>query len=74
MTSWMPNWTVPTNSAGFGDVAKAADVFYANEIEPLRRRLLEVNEWLGQEAVRFLPFQPVATGAGGDVIRQALIF
>lgn len=50
---------VPMNNSGFGDIAKAADVFRRLEIEPLQARLLEVNDWLGEEAVRFKPYEPV---------------
>lgn len=54
---------VPTNSGGFGDVGKAADVFYPNEIEPIQMRMLEINEWAGFEAVKFNPYQPVSAPA-----------
>jgi len=47
---------VPANAGGFGDVEKAADVFFRNEIEPLQARFLELNDWLGVEAVRFRPY------------------
>jgi len=47
---------VPANAGGFGDVEKAADVFFRNEIEPLQARFLEVNEWVGEEAVAFQPY------------------
>ena len=46
---------VPNNTGGFGDVEKAAAVFYRNEIEPLQRRMLEINRILGQEVIRFRP-------------------
>ncbi|TMJ19042.1 MAG: phage portal protein [Alphaproteobacteria bacterium] len=44
---------VPANAGGFGDVAKAADVFLRLEIVPLAIRFLELNDWLGLPAVRF---------------------
>jgi len=47
---------VPINNAGFGDVEKAAAVFHQLEIEPLQERLLEVNDWLGDEAIAFKPY------------------
>lgn len=58
---------IPTNSGGFGDVAKAAEVFFRNEIEPLQMRLLELNDWLGVEAVAFDPYETAAPSdaAGG---------
>ncbi|MGF7149451.1 PBSX family phage portal protein [Sphingomonas zeicaulis] len=52
---------VPQNSGGFGDVGKAADVFFVSEIAPLMARCLELNDWLGVEAVAFDPYQPIAS-------------
>lgn len=48
---------VPANTGGFGDVAKATDVFFENEIEPLQGRFEELNDWLGVEAVAFKPYE-----------------
>lgn len=50
---------VPTNNGGFGDIGRAADVFHAHEIMPIMTRMLEVNDWLGVEAVAFEDYQPV---------------
>ncbi|MCC5811306.1 MAG: phage portal protein [Ectothiorhodospiraceae bacterium] len=47
---------IPQNTAGFGDVEKAARVFVANELEPLQQTFREVNEILGEEVVRFRPY------------------
>ncbi|PKP91442.1 MAG: phage portal protein [Alphaproteobacteria bacterium HGW-Alphaproteobacteria-16] len=55
---------VPTNSGGFGDVGKATDVFFMNEIEPLQMRMLEINDWLGVEAVAFAPYERVGVSVG----------
>lgn len=44
---------VPSNAGGFGDITKASDVFYQNEIVPLQQRLLELNDELGIEAISF---------------------
>ncbi|MDR2507407.1 MAG: phage portal protein [Candidatus Accumulibacter sp.] len=55
---------VPTNTGGFGDVEKAAAVFLANEILPLEARFTEVNEWLGEEVVRFGPHALLPEGDG----------
>ena len=44
---------VPANAGGFGDVEKADEVFYRNEIQPLQQRFLAINDWLGIEVVRF---------------------
>lgn len=47
---------VPTNTGGFGDVEKAAKVFALNEVKPLQNRLLAINDWIGEEVVRFEPY------------------
>jgi PBSX family phage portal protein len=44
---------VPSNTGGFGAILPAAQVFARNEIEPLQARFRELNDWLGQEVVRF---------------------
>lgn len=48
---------IPSNTGGFGDVEKAAMVFARNEVKPLQDRLLAINEWVGEEVVRFSPYQ-----------------
>lgn len=47
---------VPTNTGGFGAILPAAQVFARNELEPLQATFLEMNDWLGQEVVRFRPY------------------
>lgn len=47
---------VPNNTGGFGDVEKAATVFYRNEILPLQTRLKEINALLKTEVIRFNPY------------------
>jgi hypothetical protein len=37
-------------------VEPAAQVFARNEIGPLQTRFLELNDWLGEEVVRFVPY------------------
>lgn len=44
---------VPTGSGSFGDVEKAAKVFAINELAPIMQSLKSVNEWVGEEVVRF---------------------
>ncbi|HEM8998967.1 TPA: phage portal protein [Burkholderia cenocepacia] len=51
---------IPSNAGGFGDVEKAAGVFNDLEIEPLKERLRELNDWIGIEVVRFRPYVPPA--------------
>jgi PBSX family phage portal protein len=59
---------VPTNPGGFGDIAKAKEAFIELEILPLSLRFLELNRWLGREAVRFQKWTPSSAAndtAGG---------
>lgn len=48
---------VPQNSGGFGSMKEAAVVWGLNELEPLQSRLMQINEWLGEEVIRFKPFE-----------------
>lgn len=48
---------VPQNSGGFGSMREAAQVWGLNELKPLQVRLLQINEWLGEEVIRFKPFE-----------------
>lgn len=47
---------VPQNSGGFGSVRDAAEVWAANELEPLQARLLKINDWIGDEVIAFEPY------------------
>ncbi len=47
---------IPNNTGGFGDVEKASRVFVRNELIPLQKRLQELNDWLGEEVIRFEPY------------------
>ncbi len=51
---------VPNNTGGFGDAGKAAEVFDANEMECIRQSLLAINDWAGEEIIRFRPYQLAA--------------
>lgn len=44
---------VPSGSSNFGDIEKAAKVFSINELSPIIESLKSINEWLGEEVVRF---------------------
>ncbi|MBU70846.1 phage portal protein [Spongiibacter sp.] len=44
---------IPTNTSGLGDPEKAAKVFAANEVEPLQERYRALNDWIGEEVMRF---------------------
>jgi len=48
---------IPDNAGGFGDVQKAAQVFVRNELTPLQERMKEVNDWIGEEVIRFKPYE-----------------
>lgn len=48
---------VPQNSGGFGSIREAAMVWAAMELAPLQTRMTAINEWLGQEVIRFDPFE-----------------
>jgi PBSX family phage portal protein len=47
---------MPGPASSFGDAEKAAAVFEANEIQPLQTRFLELNDWIGEEVVKFNPY------------------
>ncbi|MGE4431912.1 MAG: phage portal protein [Sphingobium sp.] len=51
---------VPQTNGGFGDVRTARDDFRSFEIGALQSRMLEINDWLGREVVRFAAFEPSA--------------
>ncbi len=52
---------VPSNTGGFGAADKAAEVFGLNEIAPLQRRFEQLNEWVGEAVVRFVPYSVSAS-------------
>lgn len=54
---------VPTNAGGFGKVGEAAEVFVKHEIGPIQQALLEINDQVGEEAVKFRPYEPIRSGA-----------
>ncbi|WP_373746212.1 phage portal protein [Neisseria dentiae] len=53
---------VPQAAGGLGDARTAAEVFAANEIEPIQTAFLEANEQLGDEVFKFKPYS-LAVGA-----------
>lgn len=54
---------VPNNTGGFGDAQKAAEVFDANEMECIRQTLLAINDWAGEELIRFRPYKLASVSA-----------
>lgn len=53
----------PQNSGGFGSIRDAAAVWAAMELAPLQTRMTAINEWLGQEVIRFDAFELGAAAA-----------
>lgn len=53
---------VPSNTGGFGDARKAAEVFFYNEIRPLQTRLEEINELAGEQVIQFGPYELATSG------------
>jgi len=47
---------VPNGNSDFGDIEKAAMVFVANELEPIQASLTDLNDWAGEEIIRFRPY------------------
>jgi PBSX family phage portal protein len=43
----------PENVGSTGDVEKVAKVFVRNELTPLQARFMELNEWAGEDIIRF---------------------
>ena len=48
---------VPQNAGGFGSIRDATLVYAANELEPIQARMLQVNDLLGEEVIRFKPYE-----------------
>lgn len=44
---------VPQNAGGFGSIREAAQIYAANELEPIQTRITQLNDWLGEEIMRF---------------------
>lgn len=47
---------MPDGNGALGDVEKAARVFSVNELAPVMADLQSINDWLGEEVVRFKPY------------------
>ena len=56
---------IPENVGGFGAIAPAAQVFARNELEPLQARFEELNDWMGEEVVRFKAYEVGIAEGGG---------
>ncbi|STD27884.1 phage portal protein, PBSX family [Edwardsiella tarda] len=53
---------MPGEKGSFGDVEKAAKVFAINELTPVMEALKHVNDWLGEEVIRFNPYALLKPG------------
>jgi len=47
---------VPQNAGGFGSIREAGSVYAHNEVVPIQRRMLAVNDWIGQRVIEFDDF------------------
>lgn len=52
---------VPENAGGFGDIEKAARVFYANEIRHLQNMLIDINKIIGIDVITFDQYEMLTT-------------
>ncbi len=52
---------MPEGNGNLGDVEKAANTFFHLEIEPIQQTLLELNDFIGEEVVKFRPYVPMFT-------------
>ncbi|MFV0680008.1 phage portal protein [Ottowia sp.] len=57
---------VPKSAGGLGDIAKSADVYHRTEVEPIMQALVQLNDWAGDEVIRFAPYEPMATAASAS--------
>lgn len=57
---------VPQVAGGFGKPSEAAEAFHYAEIEPLQLRTLEINDWLGVEAVKYRPYEAAPAAAAAN--------
>lgn len=57
---------MPNNTGGFGAVEPAARVFARNELVPLQSQFLAINDWLGEEVVKFNPYELATADAASQ--------
>lgn len=46
----------PKGNSAFGNPTDAAKVFHRNELIPMQARFAELNEWMGEEVIKFDPY------------------
>lgn len=44
---------VPQNAGGFGSIKEAAEIYIAHELEPIQARMMQINEWVGDDVLIF---------------------
>lgn len=52
---------IPQSNGSFGDVEKSAKVYAINELTPVMEAMKHVNDWLGEEVIRFNPYALLQT-------------
>lgn len=51
----------PDTNGGFGDVVRATDATYFNEILPIQTAFMELNEMIGQEIIKFKDYETLSS-------------
>lgn len=44
---------IPNNTSGFGSPDTAAEVFARNELQSIQHKIKSLNNWIGEEVVKF---------------------
>ena len=44
---------VPQNAGGFGSIREATELWIENELEPIQARFMQINNWIGEDVVKF---------------------
>lgn len=52
---------IPSNAGGFGDIKSASEAYNFNEGGPLKAKMLQLNEMIGDEVIRFKDFELITT-------------
>jgi capsid portal protein len=47
---------IPEGNGSFSDIEKVTRVFAVNELTPCMEAMKHVNDWLGEEVIRFNPY------------------
>lgn len=55
---------IPKSAGGFGDVRTANDMFFINEIEPIMRRMEQINDHAGLPVVAYRDYVPMMAPGG----------